>query len=229
MDAVRLPRPVVHVHPLQHYGFGQKPEKDWKTETARLAGMESRYAEEGFARRTVEAVLLVVEHGHPHLLLLQARGGCATAALCVTLRLTRTLPQLDSKTFALPGGRLKPGEEESEGLIRKLSSKLAPAGSGAGVPPPAWEVGELLATWTRPHFEPNLYPYCPPHVTRPVETRHLYLVHLPERCFFAVPRNQKLVAVPLFELHGNAPKFGTQVAAVPALLSRFLLHLHTPE
>ncbi|CAI9759236.1 unnamed protein product [Fraxinus pennsylvanica] len=47
--------------------------------------------------------LQVQEHNHPHILLLQI-----------------------GNTFCkLPGGRLKPGENEIEGLKRKLSSKLA--------------------------------------------------------------------------------------------------------
>lgn len=31
-----------------------------------------------------------------------------------------------------------------------------------------------------------MYPYLPVHVTRPKEVRKLYVVHLPERCYFAV-------------------------------------------
>ena len=40
-----------------------------------------------------------------------------------------------------------------------------------------------------------------------------------------VPRNLKLLAVPLFELHDNAAKFATVIAAIPHLLSRFKLNL----
>lgn len=47
-----------------------------------------RYAQEG-VRRSVDAVLLVHAHGHPHVLLLQ----------------------LGSTFFKLPGGRLRPGED----------------------------------------------------------------------------------------------------------------------
>ena len=34
---------------------------------------------------------------------------------------------MGSGFFKLPGGKIKPGEEEAEGLKRKLHSKLAPA------------------------------------------------------------------------------------------------------
>ena len=47
-------------------------------------------------RRSVEGVLLVHEHGLPHVLLLQ----------------------LGTTFFKLPGGELEPGEEEIEGLKR---------------------------------------------------------------------------------------------------------------
>ena len=40
-----------------------------------------------------------------------------------------------------------------------------------------------------------------------------------------VPKNLKLLAVPLFELHDNAAKFGSVIAAIPQLMSRFKLNL----
>lgn len=47
-----------------------------------------RYAREGL-RRSVDAVLVVHEHGHPHVLVLQ----------------------MGAAFFRLPGGRLRPGED----------------------------------------------------------------------------------------------------------------------
>lgn len=40
-----------------------------------------------------------------------------------------------------------------------------------------------------------------------------------------VPKNLKLLAVPLFELHDNMAKFGPVIAAIPQLMSRFKLNL----
>lgn len=40
-----------------------------------------------------------------------------------------------------------------------------------------------------------------------------------------VQRNAKLIAVPLFELHENATRFGMIIAALPHILSRFKLTL----
>ena len=48
------------------------------------------------------------------------------------------------------------------------------------------QVGECIATWWRPHFEAEMYPYVPPHVTRPKECKRIFVVHLPEKCYFAV-------------------------------------------
>lgn len=50
---------------------------------------------------------------------------------------------------------------------------------------------------------------------------------------FAVPKNYKLVAAPLFELYDNAPGYGPIISSLPQLLSRYgklgflcLLHLN---
>ncbi|XP_038971389.1 pre-mRNA cleavage factor Im 25 kDa subunit 2-like isoform X2 [Phoenix dactylifera] len=155
----------------------------------------SSYMKEGM-RMSAEAILLVQEHNHPHILLLQI-----------------------GNTFCkLPGGRLKPGENEIEGLKRKLSSKL-----GANSPSfqQNWQIGECVAVWWRPNFETIMYPYCPPHITKPKECKKLFLVHLPEREYFAVPRNLKLLAVPLFELYDNVTRYGPVISTIPQQLSRF--------
>ena len=39
---------------------------------------------------------------------------------------------------------------------------------------------------------------------------------------FAVPKNYKLVAAPLFELYDNAPGYGPIISSLPQLLSRYL-------
>ncbi|KAF7148117.1 hypothetical protein RHSIM_Rhsim03G0180400 [Rhododendron simsii] len=140
----------MNTYPLSNYTFGTKePKMEKDTSVAdRLARMKLNYTKEGM-RTSVEAILLVQEHNHPHILLLQI-----------------------GNTFCkLPGGRLKPGENEIEGLKRKLNSKL-----GANTP-------TLQPDWQ--------------------ECKKLYLVHLSEREYFAVPKNLKLLAVPLFELYDN--------------------------
>ncbi|KAL7189886.1 hypothetical protein ACSBR1_039510 [Camellia fascicularis] len=102
------------------------------------------------------------------------------------------LLQIGNTFCKLPGGRLKPGETEVGGLKRKLNGKL---GANSPTLQPDWQ-------W-RPNFETIMYPYCPPHITKPKECKKLFLVHLSEREYFAVPKNLKLLAVLLFELYDN--------------------------
>ncbi|KAM7472182.1 hypothetical protein LguiA_010365 [Lonicera macranthoides] len=225
--------PVVNTYPLSSYTFGTKePKMEKDTSVAdRLARMKTNYMKEGM-RTSVEAILLgyherdpvseahdfklkwitlqwketkifnhgVQEHNHPHILLLQI-----------------------GNTFCkLPGGRLKPGENEIEGLKRKLSSKLA---ANSPSLQPNWQVGECVATWWRPNFETIMYPYCPPHITKPKECKKLYLVYLSEREYFAVPKNLKLLAVPLFELYDNVQRYGPVISTIPQQLSRFQFNM----
>ncbi|EMS64991.1 Cleavage and polyadenylation specificity factor subunit 5 [Triticum urartu] len=226
--------PVVNVYPLAHYTFGTKEARpprshEGTVEVASLLFMKSTvfasvfnplitcandsYMKEGM-RTSVEAILLVQEHNHPHILLLQI-----------------------GNTFCkLPGGRLKPGESEIEGLKRKLCSKLAVNSPSF---PPNWQVGECVAEWWRPNFETVMYPYCPPHITKPKdlgfrngndqfdeqECKKLFIVHLTEREYFAVPRNLKLLAVPLFELYDNVQRYGPVISTIPQQLSRFQFNM----
>ena len=60
------------LHHLSNYSFGTKEaqfEED-PTVAARLQRLQEEVDREGM-RRTVEGVLLVHEHGHPHILMLQ--------------------------------------------------------------------------------------------------------------------------------------------------------------
>ncbi|KAJ8450201.1 hypothetical protein Cgig2_033395 [Carnegiea gigantea] len=166
---------TVNVYPLSSYTFGTKePKLEKDTSVAdRLARMKVNYMKEGM-RTSVEGILLVQEHNHPHILLLQI-----------------------GNTFCkLPGGRLKPGENEIEGLKRKLSSKL---GANSAVHQPNWQ-----------------------------ECKKLFMVHLPEREYFAVPKNLKLLAVPLFELYDNVQRYGPVISTIPQQLSRFHFNMISP-
>lgn len=87
-------------YPLTNYIFGTKEplfEKD-PSVPARFQRMRDEFERIGM-RRSVEGVLLVHEHGLPHVLLLQ----------------------LGTTFFKLPGGELNPGEDEVEGLKRLLT------------------------------------------------------------------------------------------------------------
>lgn len=189
------------LYPVSNYTFGTKGPKIEKDSSVadRLARMKFKYEREGL-RRSVEALLLVQEHNHPHVLLLQ----------------------IGNTFFKLPGGRLKPGEDESDGLKRKLTNSLSPTSAALQT---AWEVGECAGIYWRPNFETIFYPYLPPHITKPKECKKLFVVPLPERCYFAIPKNLKLLAVPLFELYDSVARYGPVISAVPQMLSRFRLNM----
>ena len=138
-----------------------------------------------------------------------------------------------------PGDYLLPEDDEVEGFKSRLNERLAPVGTqftGEGVND-EWQIGDTLAQWWRPNFETFMYPFLPAHVTRPKECKKLYFIQLPrssmsvariprgnaDLCLevLSVPKNMKLLAVPLFELYDNTARYGPQLAAIPHLLSRY--------
>ena len=62
---------------------------------------------------------------------------------------------------------------------------------------------------------------CTTHT--PTHPRRVYLVTIPPRFQFSVPRNFKLLAVPLFELYENTRRYGSVLASLPQSLSRYSL------
>ncbi|KAK4336694.1 hypothetical protein RND71_043440 [Anisodus tanguticus] len=181
------------LYPLTNYTFGTKDalfEKD-PSVPARFQRMRDEFEKIGM-RRSVEGVLLVHEHKLPHVLLLQ----------------------LGTTFFKLPGGELNPGEDELDGLKRLMSETL---GRQDGISN-EWIVEDTVGNWWRPNFEPPQYPYVPPHITKPKEHKRLFLVQLPEKALFAVPKNYKLVAAPLFELYDNAQGYGPIISSLPQAL-----------
>ena len=88
---------------MTNYTFGTKEalyERD-SSVLARFQRMREEFHSLGM-RRSVEGVLLVHEHGLPHVLLLQ----------------------LGTTFFKLPGGELNPNEEPVEGLKRLLNEVI---------------------------------------------------------------------------------------------------------
>lgn len=96
-----------------------------------------------------------------------------------------------------PGDYLRPDEDELEGLSRRLDDRLqpvssepqsyGPSGEGRDQPEGQWEIGDCLASWWRPGFETFMYPYTPPHVTKPKECKKLFLVQMPPGSECEVP------------------------------------------
>ena len=49
----------------------------------------------------------------------------------------------------------------------------------------------------------------------------MFLVQLPEKSSFQIPKNMKLMAVPLYEVYENAGRYGALIASIPHLVSRY--------
>ncbi|KAF6019525.1 NUDT21 [Bugula neritina] len=180
------------IYPLSNYSFGNKEALYEKDQSVAARFQRMRDDFERVGmRRSVDAVLVVYEHNLPHILLLQ----------------------LGSSFYRLPGGELNTGEDPFDGLKRLLNMYIGTACN--------WSVGEVISNWWRPNFEPSQYPYIPSHISQPKEHRQLYIVNLPEKTSFHVPRNYKLVAAPMFELYDNAANYGPIIASLPQSLSRF--------
>ncbi|XP_063900749.1 cleavage and polyadenylation specificity factor subunit 5-like [Zophobas morio] len=161
--------------------------------------LKEEYQVQGM-RRSVEAVLVVHEYSHPHILLLQ----------------------LGVSFYKLPGGELKPGESEEDGIRRLITESLCAENSKRV----DWEVVSTLCSWWRPNFDNCLYPYICSHITKPKEQKKVLLIQVPEVYTFVVPRNCKLIAVPLFMLYGNSQTYGPIISSLPVILSQYNFIFH---
>ncbi|KAL6900875.1 hypothetical protein ACP4OV_005551 [Aristida adscensionis] len=201
----------VEIYPLSRYYFGARDAavpRALETAADRALRLKANFAAHGL-RTSVHGVLLVELLDHPHLLLLQLRNS----------------------SFLLPGGRLRPGEQDVQGLKRKLSSKLSVV-ADPGADDDAqddvdddWQVGECIGMWWRSEFGAVPVPYLPTNFRAPKECIKLFLVRLPMSRQFVVPRNMKLLAVPLSQVHGNAQVYGPIISGIPNLLSKFPLNV----
>ncbi|CAL9750506.1 unnamed protein product [Musa acuminata subsp. burmannicoides] len=192
---------VVEIYPLSRYFFGSKdaiPDKD-DCLADRIQRMKANYAARGM-RTCVHGILLVELFQHPHVLLLQVRNSF----------------------FKLPGGRLRSGESDVEGLKRKLSRKLSSEENGTN---DDWQIDERIGMWWKSDFETLPFPYLPPNLRRPKECTKLFLVKLPMTRHFIVPRNLKLLAIPLCQLHDNSETYGPIISGIPQLLSKFSFNI----
>jgi cleavage and polyadenylation specificity factor subunit 5 len=190
--------PTIRLYPLSNYTFSTRdaqPEED-PSVSARLSRLQQHYTSHGM-RRTCEAILLCHEHNHPQVLMLQ----------------------IANAFFKLPGSYLPPSASEIEGFTDILNDTLSPTSPAAT--DLEWEIGDCIAQWWRPNFETFLYPFLPAHVSRPKELKKLYLIHLPQEKVLAVPKNMKLLAIPLFELYDNTARYGPQLSAIPHYLSKY--------
>ncbi|KKK18746.1 cleavage and polyadenylation specific factor 5 [Aspergillus ochraceoroseus] len=211
---------TIRLYPLSNYTFGTKetqPEED-PSVLARLKRLEEHYDEHGM-RRTCEGILVCHEHNHPHVLMLQIANAFFKLYVRPLAFGSLTVGNVENLSHMLDVA----GREETDRFKKRLNERLAPVGSqfsGEGVNED-WEIGDTLAQWWRPNFETFMYPFLPGHVTRPKECKKLYFIQLPKKKVLSVPKNMKLLAVPLFELYDNTARYGPQLSAIPHLLSRY--------
>jgi cleavage and polyadenylation specificity factor subunit 5 len=134
---------------------------------SRLNRLQEHYEKYGM-RRSCEAILVVHEHNHPHVLMLQ----------------------IANAFFKLPGDYVLPHEEEVSGFQSRLTERLSPPlGSTIAThlvgeteeSPFEWKIHDCVAQWWRPNFETFMYPFIPAHVTRPKECKKMYLIQLPKK------------------------------------------------
>eukprot|EP00999_Lentomonas_sp_LEN2_P000814 NODE_1813_length_730_cov_58.640133_g1763_i0.p1 GENE.NODE_1813_length_730_cov_58.640133_g1763_i0~~NODE_1813_length_730_cov_58.640133_g1763_i0.p1 ORF type:complete len:120 (+),score=3.56 NODE_1813_length_730_cov_58.640133_g1763_i0:69-428(+) len=85
--------------------------------------LKDEYKELGM-RRTTDGILLVHQHNHPHILMLQ----------------------IGNAFFKLPGDQLAPGESDLDGIRNKLNFRLAPPSTDGGAP--EWEVVDCISNCT---------------------------------------------------------------------------------
>ncbi|KAG8341317.1 hypothetical protein TRVL_07856 [Trypanosoma vivax] len=214
-----------------------------KTPFEKLMSLKARCREQQCVH-SVEGVLLVHAHNHPHILLLRHNPKASSRS-----RVQPATNVNSTMVFRLPGGRCRSGELEESCLLRKLGRDLfneskhagraqaaeeersetvvdvagSRGSAGTSTSASSFRVGEVLARWYRPHFDPLMYPYIPPHISENDvrEVRTIFLVHLPPHMLLTTTETEEeLVAVPLFDLYDNTAKYGSLIASIPTLLSR---------
>lgn len=161
------------LYDLSNYTFGKKDVESSGQSMCAVpsaemsAKLEKRYKERGM-RRSVAAVVLVHSHRFPHILLLQRSDGTGK--------------------YELPGGRLRPGENDDEGLQRKLKAKLTPiaAAPAAAEEDQELEIGErsrfLLFCYLK-------YTYCLPSPCLPHSLRVYKRCACSRRLFILYPNS----------------------------------------
>ena len=115
------------VYSLANYTFGTKEacsDLDHILPSKEIDSLIKQYSAKGM-KTLVQGILIVHEHHHPHLLMIQNSAG----------------------QLSLPLGSLLMGEDETVGLKRILNSLLGSKSSSD------WDVGEIVGVMYRPNFE----------------------------------------------------------------------------
>jgi cleavage and polyadenylation specificity factor subunit 5 len=123
------------------------------------------------------------------------------------------------------GGKLIEGESERDGLARHLQGFIMKDKSSDSC---EWKVGEVLTKLYRPEFDERVYPFVPPHVSRPKEEITLIQVVLPPKCVFALRESVSISAVAMHDILRSPGSFPFLISSLPVLISRFTLYSYVP-
>uniref|UniRef100_A0AAY5K4R7 Cleavage and polyadenylation specificity factor subunit 5 n=1 Tax=Esox lucius TaxID=8010 RepID=A0AAY5K4R7_ESOLU len=231
---------TINLYPLTNYTFGTKEplyEKD-SSVAARFQRMREEFDKMGM-RRTVEGVLIVHEHRLPHVLLLQLGttffklpGGELSSGEDEVDGLKRLMteilgrqdgvkqdwviddcignwwrPNFEPPQYPyIPAHITKPKEHKKLFLVQLQEKGQFPL--------------------VRPWAQFRCVGFNSQNIAVNILSLYLVMCLIPVvNCvgllaLFAVPKNYKLVAAPLFELYDNAPGYGPIISSLPQLLSR---------
>ncbi|KAJ3683357.1 hypothetical protein LUZ60_013584 [Juncus effusus] len=186
------------IYPLSSYYFCTKDAVQERTESFadRTLRFKSNFEAHGL-RICVYGVLVVELLGKSHVLLLQVKNSF----------------------FKLPGGRLRPHETDAQGLNRKLSRDLSSYQESSINDD--WQIDKCIGTMWRSEFDTSPLCYNPTVTCQPKECIKLFLIRLQMSRQFVVPKNFKLLAVPLFHIRDNSETYGPIISKIPYLLSNF--------
>ncbi|KAF7492354.1 hypothetical protein SSS_00442 [Sarcoptes scabiei] len=209
---------ALNIHCLKNYSFEKKDALPCKDPSlpAKMYRLKNEFDLFG-PRRSVEAVMLCHQNNMIHVLLMR----------------------WPPNRFLLPGGELISDETEEEALKRCISSFLgfesivsesnddnsSQIDALNSCSSNQWKIIDIVANWWRPNFEAEQYPYIPAHISVPKELTRIFLLAMPERARFQVPKNYDIVAVPLFEIYSNSDSYGQIISCLPQVLSRFNFNL----
>lgn len=207
-----LNNPTIKLSDLSAYshgtGGGEEENKPEKPTLDKMKKLRQIFEQSYTYVQSVRAVILVLVHNHPHVLLLKKKSSLSNSTI----------------DMILPGGKLEPGEDDETGIQRLLEKKMKIVDN-----PKSYEISELLGCWYRPQFTEQMLPYCPVHITTPKEIERWYLVLLPEKGMLGISPKYDLNAVPFYDLQDSSKEFSKQISSVPLLVSRFNIIPRTIE
>lgn len=83
------------------------------------------------------------------------------------------------------------------------------------------EVLEHVATWYRPQFTDDWYPYIPSHITEPKEEERWFVAVFPPDTRLQTCAPYVIGSIPLYTVYNNRSMFDERYSSFPVLISHF--------